>query len=68
MSAASNAGTWFALICGVLAVLYGIVTTRSILALPAGNARYTLCSITGSMTWLGYSGRSSDWVPHWSVR
>ncbi|MFO1199574.1 MAG: sodium-translocating pyrophosphatase [Burkholderiaceae bacterium] len=39
MSAASNAGTWFALICGVLAVLYGIVTTRSILALPAGNAR-----------------------------
>ena len=39
MSAASNAGLWFALICGVLAVLYGIVTSRSILALPAGNAR-----------------------------
>ena len=39
MSAASNAGLWFALICGVLAVLYGIVTSRSILSLPAGNAR-----------------------------
>ena len=39
MTAASNAGLWFALICGVVAVLYGIVTSRSILALPAGNAR-----------------------------
>jgi len=39
MSATSNAGLWFALICGVLAVLYGIVTSRSILSLPAGNAR-----------------------------
>jgi K(+)-stimulated pyrophosphate-energized sodium pump len=39
MSAASNAGLWFALICGVVAVLYGVVTSRAILALPAGNAR-----------------------------
>ncbi|MCL4748219.1 MAG: sodium/proton-translocating pyrophosphatase, partial [Burkholderiaceae bacterium] len=39
MSAASNAGLWFALICGVLALVYGIVTSRSILALPAGNTR-----------------------------
>ncbi|HQP67058.1 MAG TPA: sodium-translocating pyrophosphatase, partial [Quisquiliibacterium sp.] len=39
MSAASNAGLWFALICGVVAVLYGVVTSRSILALPAGNQR-----------------------------
>ncbi len=39
MSAASNTGLWFALLCGVVAVLYGIVTSRSILALPAGNAR-----------------------------
>ncbi|WP_345120943.1 sodium-translocating pyrophosphatase, partial [Quisquiliibacterium transsilvanicum] len=39
MSAASNTGLWFALICGAVAVLYGIVTSRSILALPAGNAR-----------------------------
>jgi K(+)-stimulated pyrophosphate-energized sodium pump len=39
MSAASNAGLWFALVCGVVAVLYGILTSRSILSLPAGNAR-----------------------------
>ncbi|MGA0795247.1 MAG: sodium-translocating pyrophosphatase [Quisquiliibacterium sp.] len=39
MSSASNAGLWFALICGVVAVLYGILTSRSILSLPAGNAR-----------------------------
>ncbi|HEY5634751.1 MAG TPA: sodium-translocating pyrophosphatase [Burkholderiaceae bacterium] len=39
MSAASNAGLWFALLCGALAVVYGIVTSRAILSLPAGNAR-----------------------------
>jgi len=38
MSAAST-GLWFALICGAIAVLYGIVTSRTILALPAGNPR-----------------------------
>ena len=38
MTAAST-GLWFALICGAIAVVYGIVTSRTILALPAGNAR-----------------------------
>jgi K(+)-stimulated pyrophosphate-energized sodium pump len=30
---------WFALACGVLALLYGIVTSRSVLASSAGSAR-----------------------------
>ncbi|MFO1241808.1 MAG: sodium-translocating pyrophosphatase [Rickettsiales bacterium] len=30
---------WFVLACGVAAIVYGIVTIRSILASPAGNAR-----------------------------
>ncbi|MEI8301924.1 MAG: sodium-translocating pyrophosphatase [Burkholderiales bacterium] len=38
MSAVST-GLWFALVCGVVAVIYGIATSRTILALPAGNAR-----------------------------
>jgi K(+)-stimulated pyrophosphate-energized sodium pump len=38
MSVAST-GLWFALICGGIAVLYGILTSRTILSLPAGNAR-----------------------------
>jgi len=36
---ASSAGLWLALACGVLAVLYGIVSSRWILGLNAGNAR-----------------------------
>ena len=33
------AGIWFALACGVLAILYGGVSIKWILAQPAGNAR-----------------------------
>ncbi|NBS64189.1 MAG: sodium-translocating pyrophosphatase [Betaproteobacteria bacterium] len=36
---ATNAGVWLALACGVIAVLYGIVSSRWILGLDAGNAR-----------------------------
>ncbi|MEN9776179.1 MAG: hypothetical protein RL322_3249 [Pseudomonadota bacterium] len=36
---ASSAGLWLALACGVLAVLYGIVSSRWILGLDAGNSR-----------------------------
>jgi K(+)-stimulated pyrophosphate-energized sodium pump len=36
---ASTAGLWLALVCGVIAVLYGIVSSRWILGLDAGNAR-----------------------------
>jgi len=36
---ASSAGLWLALACGVLAVLYGIVSSRWILGLSAGNSR-----------------------------
>ncbi|MBP8307599.1 MAG: sodium/proton-translocating pyrophosphatase, partial [Burkholderiaceae bacterium] len=35
----AQTGLWFALICGLVAVLYGILTSRTILSLPAGNAR-----------------------------
>jgi K(+)-stimulated pyrophosphate-energized sodium pump len=34
-----SAGLWFALICGVLAVVYGVVSRSWILSLDAGNAR-----------------------------
>jgi K(+)-stimulated pyrophosphate-energized sodium pump len=36
---ATTAGVWLALACGVIAVLYGIVSSRWILGLDAGNAR-----------------------------
>ena len=39
MAANSTAGLWFALVCGAIAVIYGIVSRRWILSLPAGNAR-----------------------------
>jgi K(+)-stimulated pyrophosphate-energized sodium pump len=32
-------GIVLALVCAVIAILYGVITSRSILALPAGNAR-----------------------------
>src|SRR5690606_21742545 len=32
-------GIVLALACAVIAILYGVITSRSILALPAGNAR-----------------------------
>ena len=35
----SSAGLWFALICGLIAVGYGIWSRSWILSLPAGNAR-----------------------------
>ncbi len=36
---ATTAGVWLALACGIIAVLYGIVSSRWILGLDAGNAR-----------------------------
>lgn len=39
MSADPLLGLWGALICGALALLYGIVSARWIIALPSGNAR-----------------------------
>jgi K(+)-stimulated pyrophosphate-energized sodium pump len=35
----ANAGLWFALVCGLIAVGYGLFSTRWILAQSAGNAR-----------------------------
>jgi K(+)-stimulated pyrophosphate-energized sodium pump len=32
-------GIVLALVCAVIAILYGVITSRAILALPAGNAR-----------------------------
>ncbi|RPI45040.1 MAG: sodium-translocating pyrophosphatase, partial [Betaproteobacteria bacterium] len=34
-----SGGVVLALVCAVIAILYGVITSRSILALPAGNAR-----------------------------
>jgi K(+)-stimulated pyrophosphate-energized sodium pump len=39
MSGATSTAVWFALVCGALAVLYGIVSSRWILGLDAGNAK-----------------------------
>jgi len=39
MSGATSTAVWFALACGALAVLYGIVSSRWILGLEAGNAK-----------------------------
>jgi K(+)-stimulated pyrophosphate-energized sodium pump len=39
MSGVASTGLWFALICGVIAIIYGIVSSRWIMSLDAGNAR-----------------------------
>ena len=39
MTGATSTGLWFALVCGVIAVVYGIWSRSWILGLPAGNAR-----------------------------
>ena len=39
MTVTSHTAIWFALICGALAVIYGIVSSRWILGLDAGNAK-----------------------------
>jgi K(+)-stimulated pyrophosphate-energized sodium pump len=39
MSGATSTAVWFALICGALAVLYGIVSSRWIVGLDAGNPK-----------------------------
>ncbi|MFM1989412.1 MAG: hypothetical protein RJA99_2369 [Pseudomonadota bacterium] len=39
MSGATSTAVWFALVCGAVAVLYGIVSSRWILGLDAGNEK-----------------------------
>jgi len=39
MSGSTSTAVWFALACGALAVLYGIVSSRWIVGLDAGNAK-----------------------------
>jgi K(+)-stimulated pyrophosphate-energized sodium pump len=39
MSGVASSGLWFALICGVIAIAYGIWSSRWITSLDAGNAR-----------------------------
>ena len=34
-----SGGVVLALACAIVAILYGVITSRAILALPAGNAR-----------------------------
>ena len=34
-----EAGLWFALVCAVIAIVYGVISTQWILAQPAGNER-----------------------------
>ena len=39
MTVGSNTGLWFALVCGLIAVIYGVWSRSWILGLPAGNPR-----------------------------